>query len=834
MKVNRLIILALAAIGIASCGRSSSVGSGVPKGLAEGRSNSISGLEYSLHFDIPAEKDSTISASETIEFEYAGLGDLVLDFRPGGTPMVSVSVDGEMIHADADGEHITIPATACSTGHVRLDLLFTAGEQSLNRRNGFLYTLLVPDRARTLFPCFDQPDLKARYTLSLTVPDSWKAVSNTKVASETPRADGYRKIDFAKTEPLPTYLFSFVAGEFETLTQERSGRSVTMYHRETDPARLAQADDIFSLVFSALDYMEEYTGVPYPFAKYDFIVLPDFQYGGMEHTGATLYNDRRIFLSETPTTAELLDRASLISHETAHMWFGDYVTMRWFDDVWTKEVFANWFAAQMARPSFPEVNHVLNDMKSYFAPSYAEDRTVGSNAIQRPLGNLSDAGLIYCNIIYDKAPIMMDKLVRRMGQDAFREGVREYLAEFGYANASWDELIPHLQAHADFDVSAWSRVWVKEKGMPIYSAEVADSTVTVFQDDPFGQGNNWQQDLVYTAVGREGQLADLEFAFTGGDSARSRAPFEVQYLLPNTDGLGYGAFMLNDWNCEYIYKSWTTFSATTRMSLLMTLYENVWRRNVEAQEFVQWAASVLRDEPDPLILGSLLSYAVSAARMAGDVSELESELFAIASDPTCGQQMRLLCLRQLIPMMTDGTIVDSLYGVWQSGESLGGLSLGESDMTSLSYQLMIRFPDRYESIRETQLSRITNPDRRETFSFICKAVQPRREDRDAFFESLSDAANRRPESRVLTALSLLNHPLYQKESISYIRPALEMMEEIQRTGDIFFPSSWAKTLLGGYYSEEAAKEVRTFIGEHPDMNPLLMTKVLQAAGYLLQ
>ena len=115
-------------------------------------------------------------------------------------------------------------------------------------------------------------------------------------------------------------------------------------------------------MFDALEWQEEYTQIPYPFAKYDLIILPGFQFGGMEHTGATLYTDGRMFLNENPTLIELLVRSSLIAHETSHMWFGVIVTMEWFNDVWTKEVFANYYASQMIEPLFPEVNHSLNFM----------------------------------------------------------------------------------------------------------------------------------------------------------------------------------------------------------------------------------------------------------------------------------------------------------------------------------------------------------------------------------------------------------------------------------------------------------------------------------------
>ena len=403
---------------------------GVSRELASARYAHIQNPRYRLHFDLPADREAPVNASETLQVFLPKKADIVLDFREGKDHLNTLSINGDTLRVSIDNEHIVIPKKFTKSGENTVVVDFTAGNQSLNRREEFLYTLLVPDRARTLFPCFDQPDLKGRYSLSLTVPAEWTAVSNTGIAGETLDEVGRKTIRFAETEPLSTYLFSFVAGRFERAFSQRDGRTISMYYRETDPAKLAQQSEIFSLVFDALDYMEAYTGVPYPFAKYDFVVLPDFQYGGMEHTGATLYNDRRIFLGPQPTTDELLDRAQLIAHETAHMWFGDYVTMKWFNDVWTKEVFANWFAAQIVRPAYPDVNHQLGDLKSYYAPAYAEDRTVGSNAIQRPLDNLSNAGLIYCNIIYDKAPVVMDMLARKMGPEAFRRGLQTYLARF--------------------------------------------------------------------------------------------------------------------------------------------------------------------------------------------------------------------------------------------------------------------------------------------------------------------------------------------------------------------------------------------------------------------
>ena len=401
---------------------------GVSFSLAGERSAAISDVRYALNFSIPESREDSISASVGIDFSLSRRGDVILDFRETDEKLHKVTAGGRVVGCAIKNGHIVIPRRFLRKGDNRIDIDFTAGELSLNRREEFLYTLLVPDRASTLFPCFDQPDIKALYTLTLEIPDKWVAISNTLAQRETPCTDGRKTVVFAQSEPLSTYLFSFVCGEFRKVTAQRGGREISIYHRENDEKKAAQCGLILESIFDALDYMEDYTAMPYPFAKYDCIAIPDFQYGGMEHTGATLYNDKRLFLEANPTTAELQDRESLLAHETAHMWFGDCVTMRWFDDVWTKEVFANWFAARMTNPKFPQINFAVSDISNYYVPSYEEDRTIGSNAIQRPLDNLRNAGLIYGNIIYDKAPVMMEKLCEKMGDEALRDGLSEYLS----------------------------------------------------------------------------------------------------------------------------------------------------------------------------------------------------------------------------------------------------------------------------------------------------------------------------------------------------------------------------------------------------------------------
>ena len=207
-----------------------------------------------------------------------------------------------------------------------------------------------------------------------------------------------------------------------------------------------------------------YTAIPYPFGKFDFVLIPAFQFGGMEHAGAIFYNASGLLLDQSATQNQLLGRASLIAHETAHMWFGDLVTMKWFDDVWMKEVFANFMAAKIVNPSFPAVNHELRFLLSNYPAAYEVDRTAGANPIRQPLENLDEAGSLYGAIIYQKAPVVMRHLEAILGEDNFRDGLREYLKAFAFKNATWNNLIAILDARTPSDLAAWSRSWVEKPG----------------------------------------------------------------------------------------------------------------------------------------------------------------------------------------------------------------------------------------------------------------------------------------------------------------------------------------------------------------------------------
>ena len=835
-----LIFILLACSSKTTRTKAPQVEAGVSKTLAEYRKKAISGLTYHISLDIPVGKAQPIQGAEEISFTLKeNTLPLLIDFKENTDRLRSITVNGTPVPVTHTQEHILIEPAFLKTGQNRIDIDFVAGNLSLNRNDEYLYTLLVPDRARTVFPCFDQPDLKATYQLSLSVPAQWIALSNAPVRDSVATA-AKKTYHFGSSDVLSTYLFSFAAGKFDEVRQESGGRRMHFYHRETDAEKIAQSmGPIFTIHREAIAFMEAYTGIPYPFQKFDFIAIPDFQYGGMEHAGAIDYKASSLFLDKGATTTQQLGRSSLIAHETAHMWFGDLVTMRWFDDVWMKEVFANFMADKITQVALPEVNYDLKFLIDHFPAAYGVDRTEGANPIRQHLENLQDAGTLYGNIIYHKAPIVMRQLERLMGKEAFREGLREYLKTYANENASWPDLIAILDARTALDLQAWNKVWVTETGRPQFSYRLeTDAThitgLYLTQKGEDGTNRVWPQ-LFEIALVYPDHTEEVTVHMNGGTVALLAVVGKPKpsCIVFNSSGQGYGLFPVDEQMSLHLY---ALPNPVTRAAAYINLYENMLSgRYVTPQQLLELYRKGLAGEKEELTLRLL----------AGQLSEvywqyilpdqrnelaagLEKDLWqAMEGQANANAKKVLFQTYQSIALGREA--LDRLYAVWKRERAPAGVTLTEDDYTALATSLAIKDYPNPEEILNEQLQRIKNPDRKQRLHFLMPALSPNVERRDAFFASLSDAQNREKEAWVSMALGYLHHPLRAGTSEKYLPQTLTLLEEIQLTGDIFFPQNWLGPSFGMYQSRSVAQLIRRFLADHPGYNPRLKAKILQAA-----
>lgn len=814
---------------------------GVSEKLAVYRAGIVSQACYNLSFDIPAVLSVPIPGIEELSFYLKDVSQpLQIDFKADTGSVSQIVANGSKIQVVTTNEHIIIAPQFLVKGVNNIAVRFIAGSSSLNRNNGFLYTLLVPDRARTVFPCFDQPDLKAVFTLSLTVPPGWKALANAPLKDSVLNTDGSVTSHFLPSDTISTYLFSFVAGEFSRSTKLVNGRVINFYYRETDSSKLKNSiGPVFDIQGQAIQFMEGYTQIKYPFKKFDCVAIPDFQYGGMEHVGAILYKASALFLDESATKEQLISRANVLAHETAHTWFGDLVSVRWFNDVWMKEVFANFMADKAGEISLHDNNFDLKFLTGHYPLAYNVDRTAGANPIRQPLDNLQDAGSLYGNIIYQKAPIMMRQLEMVLGPENFRDGLREYLKKYAFHNATWPDLIKILAARTPVNLQAWNKVWVNEPGRArftylVQSANGKIKGLFLNQRGEDGSKRTWPQYFKLALVYRnhvEELRVNMNKSSINVKAAAGKA--SPQFILFNSDGLGYGIFPVDDESTAYLT---ALKSPLMRASAYINLYENMLNRHaISPAALLKFDSAALLKEPEELNLNILVDQLSSifwrftpAAKRGRIAPGIERTLWQAMQQAVTGNKKKQL-FKAYNNIALSKASQDTLFNIWKTSQPPKGVKLTEDDYTGIATALAIRNYPGYDEILNEQLTRIQNPDRKLRLQYLIPSLSNNAADRDAFFASLKEAKNRRKEAWVITALGYLHHPLRTTYSEKYLPQSLDLLEEIQHTGDIFFPQSWLQATFNWYQSPAAGKIIRNFLRSHPGYNPKLRAKILQSA-----
>ena len=838
----RLPLFLLAFFLLANCRKSENqVTTGVSQELARYRKTEISEIVYELNFRIPAKLNEKVTASSTITFNLKDASqNLQLDFKGDTTATYTTNCNGKTTDLRIIKGHLVIDKALLKPNQNKISLNFVSPDWSLNRNPEFLYTLFVPDRASTAFPCFDQPNLKAKFTLQLEIPDQWKAVANGSATHEE-KTDSVKRISFNPTKHLPTYLFAFAAGIFDTVSQTRNGRTCVLYHREKEVGTLLNnVDSIFNLVFRSINYIEQYTDIKYPFEKYDLVAVPSFQYNGMEHPGVTLYRASSLFVDAKTTRQQLLKRANLIAHETAHMWFGDMVTMPWFDEVWLKEVFANFIADKVVAPMYPEFNFDLLFQTAHYDAAYSVDRTAGANAIGQKLANMKDAGSLYGSIIYHKAPVVMKMLEQKIGEEALRNGLQKYLNQNSYGNAGWKQLIDILNPLKTGELPSWSDSWVNEAGRPEIKGAVVGKELIIEQKDPKGQGRIWPMTLE-VAWSESGVIHNTKVVLNGQKSTIKNfsAIENLDWIYLNAKGDLYGFIEIDPVSTKYFLKNLSGLKDDLlRATLLTDLTENLYEKKLTSNNYLEMLINSIPKEKNPVIYERMLSalencylYNTTDEQRSAISSGIENMLWEdykarIGQKPAIMNTMIKLTITKASLLK----LQDLLAGKYNKDD----LPLSSDQQNELSLQLALKIPEKAMEIMDNQEKRITNQDKRAWFKFVRQSLQPGKRERDHFFNQLLEAKNREHEPWVDQAMAYLNHPFRQKESLEYIRPALNELVEIQKTGDIFFPKSWLDNLLKGHSSSEASLIVKQFLTDHPDYPENLKEKILQSADHLLR
>ena len=834
---------------------------GVPKILASYRAAHLRDVRYDLHLDV-TRRDTAIGRV-VVAFTQLQAGDAILDFR--GLAVTSVLANGVAIDVNAavwNGAHIRVPAARLHIDLNRIEVAFAspiapAGASIIRAHdatdgNDYLYTLLVPSDANLLFPCFDQPDLKARVTFALTTTSAWRALGNG-ISTRVDSTANTRTHFFSETQPISTYLIAFAAGPWSTITRSfaiASGTSavpITLWSRRSRASEV-EADTLLAMNARALVWLGNWFGVPYPFSKFEFLLAPAFPFGGMEHPGAIFYNEESFIYRERPTVSQLLGRQATAFHEVAHQWFGDYVTMRWFDDLWLKEGFATYMAAKMQASLEPRSNAWKTFYLRNKPVAYATDATRGTTPVWQALANLDQAKSNYGPIVYNKAPGVLRQLEFLVGERAFQTGIREFLGAHAYANATWQELL-HAVGHASGrDLTSWGKQWILRPGMPVVEQQlrVRNGRITrlALAQHPAQRsvsgGGAWplkMQVLLYYADGRPSVRLPVEFSADTVVVTAAAGKAAPAFVFANDGDYGYALVLPDTGSVRWIEAHLGQVHDDFQRAMLWgALWDLVRDARIAPERFAAVALRELPNERDEQLSGSIVGrlstvltrYAAPSVRDSL-LPNVERILLAGATDSTRPYGQRKSQLDAVIGLARTDDALHRL-DAWLDSTTAAGLPLRAPSRWSIVTRLMARGAASADARLGAEMRRDSTSEGKR-LAFVVGAARPTSEAKHAYFARWF-ADKELNEEWVTSSLRAFNDPERAELTRRFLVPALDTLPWIQRNRRIFFLGSWLGAAIGGQASEQALQDIDRWMATHRDLAPDLTQKILQSRDEL--
>ncbi|HEV2758611.1 MAG TPA: aminopeptidase N [Acidimicrobiales bacterium] len=523
---------------------------------AQDRASKLSSVSYAVALDLTT-GDETFTSDTTVRFQ----GNLVglttfIDLDAGNVR--EASLNGRVIPVESyDKGRSRIPLRgllANNVVRVVADCAYQHTGVGLHRfadpTDGkvYLHTQFEPYDAHRVFACFDQPDIKATFNLTINAPDDWTVVSNS---PSTREGSEWR---FSPTEVISTYLVAVVAGPYHVVRETHGQVDMGIYCRES-LAEYLDAEDLFTLTRQGLDFFEAEFDYPYPFSKYDQLFVPEFNFGAMENPGCVTFNESMVFRSRQ-TESAYEGRANTLLHEMAHMWFGDLVTMRWWDDLWLNESFATYMAYHALSEATRFSDSWVRFAAGVKAGAMAQDQLPTTHPISADIVDTDAVRLHFDGITYLKGASTLKQLVAWVGQDAFRQGLQRYFRQHEWSNAELADFLSTLEQTSGRKLTQWSEEWLETAGVNTLRAELSgDAAYDSFTILQQGQPGNDTIRSHRVAVGLyrlgdDGLVRDrrLELDVVGERTEVPELSGEAvpDLLLLNDDDLTYAKVRLDD------------------------------------------------------------------------------------------------------------------------------------------------------------------------------------------------------------------------------------------------------------------------------------------------
>ncbi|MFI1568934.1 aminopeptidase N [Streptomyces sp. NPDC020490] len=671
---------------------------------AERRAALLTVERYDVDIDLTALPDGPeVRCVSTVTFTCREPG--AETFVDCAADVLSATLNGAALTPAGDGR-IRLPGLAAHNvlrvESVQADTATGEGvHRAVDPADGEVYVWMSfePDEARFVWACFDQPDLKAPHAFTVTAPPTWTVTSNS-AAARVEELAAARRWTFADTPPLSVYNTVVNAGPFQEIRCQADGHDLGLYARRSLAEVLDRdAEEIFTLTRQGLAFYGEAFAMPFPQRKYDQVFMPEFG-GAMENYGCVTWSDAFLRRAE-PTPAERELFAKVLLHEMAHMWFGNIVTMRWWDDLWLNEAFAefacHWAAERASRYTDAWAGHLVGDkLKAYLA-----DQGPVSHPIHQPIHDVAQAASIFDNITYPKGASVLQQLMTYVGEESFTAGMAAYFARHAWGNTTLQDLIEALAKAGGRDLDAWRTAWLATAGTDRFRLERDGESVTLV-----AAGTPRPQVVAVGAYARDGE--DLErTALVRVEVTQPRTPITglppaAEFLLANDDDLTFATTRPDPASGDALLGTAARLpSAISRGVAAATVWDMLTNGEATAAEAGRCLTAVLTAETSDAVIEPYLTLAADIAELWAPPAEraaLTAQVAAacrrLAEDPG----RRQVALRGLARTAADaddlawlrtqaGDDVDLLWRALVREAELGG------QVASGSAALLERDPD---------------------------------------------------------------------------------------------------------------------------------------------
>jgi alanyl aminopeptidase len=576
----------------------------------------------SVHVELKVAK-----ATDQIRFHADGQRLTRVALSQAGDSVATTRVTGD------HGLQTLTAAHALKEGTATLDIEFThlygtravGLYRALRDNRGYLFTQFESDDARQAFPCWDEPCFKFPYQIVLEVPSAQEAVTNTP-PERTTESDGWKTITFKRTPPLPSYLLAIAVGPFEYTPVPGTKMPTRVITCQGEKHLAATTAEITPRLVAGL---EHWFGIPYPFEKLDLIAVPEFAYGAMENPGLITFRDDILLLDgASASSSQRRSNASVTCHELAHMWFGDLVTMAWWDDLWLNESFADWMAAKVTDQVFPQYKDGLADLQRIQTVRQGDAQP--STQPIRDRTTSATAGLSNVGLVYSKGNAVLSMFERYLGPETFQKGVQAYLKEHAWGNATASDLWRALDKASNTNVSAAMTTFLDQPGVPYVRVVPAEGGVRLTQSraSPYGVSQPPVRWIVpVTLKWSDGKSVRSQRVLLADESMVVKLPGAPKWVMPNGEGRGYYAWSVPDeWMAALAENAGGLLSPEERVAFLGNLSLLMTTGEVHGDTYLKSLSYFGRD-PEPQVVSSTIE-GLTGVRAAFVPDSLKS-LFAV-------------------------------------------------------------------------------------------------------------------------------------------------------------------------------------------------------------